>query len=471
MKKFVARILAAVILIGSLAVSMPVHGTDNADLNDFLAIFAGSGWSMITLADYDPENDPNAEDIVLNFALSFGVYVEGRQDMLDTADFGMIAIDEEWYTHEFLSTSHVETNMYRFFGIADFEHRSIAPFVLEDDRYIVTLANGGGVEIQTSIAQLQDNQDGTLSVRLHTYHSWGDEPIGEHYSLAVVQPTADGSYHLLYWQFDAPANAQLPVREPIQDALPESTITTNTDEITVLIDGSPLIFADQPPIIIDGRTLVPLRIVFEALGFDVDWNQMQQAATLERGADQILILIGEASFITNGETTQLDVPAQIINGRTMLPLRAVLASVGYNLDWDGATRTVLITSPSQEAAPGQPTNLREFFAANDDELQEIIYEVQQETLAVATYAGIELTADIFVYGDHTLVYEFTYGPNTVFHSSVESDLDAALDDMTDFQTQMATQMRQEMEINTLYIIMRYLDSTGTTLAERTFAGH
>jgi len=112
----------------------------------------------------------------------------------------------------------------------------------------------------------------------------------------------------------------------------------------VTIDGRPVSFADQPPVIIDGRTLVPVRGVFEALGFDVDWDASNQRATLTREGDTVIITVGSASFTTNGVSHTLDVPAQIIGSRTMLPFRAVVESVGYSVGWNGATSTVVIST-------------------------------------------------------------------------------------------------------------------------------
>ena len=127
----------------------------------------------------------------------------------------------------------------------------------------------------------------------------------------------------------------------------------HANEINVTIDGVAVDFEGQPPVIVDGRTLVPVRGVFEALGFNVDWHQPTQTATLTSADYAIIISIGSGSFTTNGASHILDVPAQIIGGRTMLPIRAVLESVGYNVDWEAATATVLISteSPSSFAAP------------------------------------------------------------------------------------------------------------------------
>jgi len=122
------------------------------------------------------------------------------------------------------------------------------------------------------------------------------------------------------------------------------TIAVYANQIRVTADGQPVDFAGQQPVIVDGRTLVPVRAVFEHLGFVVEWDTPTQTATITRGNDIILITIGSAEFTTNGDSHMFDVQAQIIGGSTMVPIRLPLESVGYNLNWDGTTNTVLITS-------------------------------------------------------------------------------------------------------------------------------
>ena len=87
-----------------------------------------------------------------------------------------------------------------------------------------------------------------------------------------------------------------------------------------------------------------MRGVFEQLGFIVSWNGDLRQATLTNDNFSVILTIGSDIFTTNGINHTLDVPAQIVSGSTMLPIRAVLESVGYYLDWDSATRTVLITT-------------------------------------------------------------------------------------------------------------------------------
>jgi len=95
-------------------------------------------------------------------------------------------------------------------------------------------------------------------------------------------------------------------------------VTVHTDnEISVTINGVAVIFEDQQPTIVDGRTLIPVRGVFEALGFEVDWDGYTATASLSRHDYAVFISIGSATFLTNGTSHALDVPAQIINGRTI----------------------------------------------------------------------------------------------------------------------------------------------------------
>ncbi|MCL2573096.1 MAG: leucine-rich repeat domain-containing protein [Defluviitaleaceae bacterium] len=129
-------------------------------------------------------------------------------------------------------------------------------------------------------------------------------------------------------------------------------IALSANEIGVTIDGVAVDFEGQGPTIVDGRTLVPVRGVFEHLGFDVDWEQDTQTATLIRDYLIITITVGDEKFgieqVTPGQEASgggfLDVPAQIIEGRTLLPIRTVLESIGYFVDWDGVTSTVNVSS-------------------------------------------------------------------------------------------------------------------------------
>jgi len=117
------------------------------------------------------------------------------------------------------------------------------------------------------------------------------------------------------------------------------------NEINVTIDSVAVDFEGQPPTIVDGRTLVPVRDVFEAMGLYVSWNQTEQTATIMHYSGfEINITIGSDTFIADSVQLPLDVPARIINGRTMLPIRAVVESIGYYVGWNQYTSTINIVT-------------------------------------------------------------------------------------------------------------------------------
>ncbi|MBO5560746.1 MAG: copper amine oxidase N-terminal domain-containing protein [Firmicutes bacterium] len=96
-------------------------------------------------------------------------------------------------------------------------------------------------------------------------------------------------------------------------------------------------------VIVDSRTLVPVRGVFEELGYTVDWDGETKTATL-KGEKTVVIVSGETTFTVDGEVVTPEVPQQIIEGRFMLPLRAVGEAIGADVDWEAETKTVIITT-------------------------------------------------------------------------------------------------------------------------------
>lgn len=115
------------------------------------------------------------------------------------------------------------------------------------------------------------------------------------------------------------------------------------DGISITVDGN-LLQTDTPAQIIEGRTMVPLRAIFEAVGADVKWNSTDKSISANKGDISINMKIDSSSFEVNGEEKSLDVPPQIINGRTMLPVRAVAESLDCDVEWDNGSKTVIITT-------------------------------------------------------------------------------------------------------------------------------
>lgn len=115
------------------------------------------------------------------------------------------------------------------------------------------------------------------------------------------------------------------------------------DDISIEIDGKPLVF-DVPPRIENGRTLVPFKAIFEALGLKIDWIGDMRIATAYNEDMNVSIKIDAPYGNINGELIKLDVPAKIVNGRTLVPLKFISEAFGNEVKWDAEKRLVSITS-------------------------------------------------------------------------------------------------------------------------------
>lgn len=122
--------------------------------------------------------------------------------------------------------------------------------------------------------------------------------------------------------------------------------------ITLVINGV-TINTDSPPIAENGRTLAPMRTIVEALGYIVSWDSKTQKMGIYDPETQdlrIALTIGsKAAKVSTGiygvmDEQILDVPAKVINGRTMVPVRFIAESLGCSVAWNGETKTVSIVS-------------------------------------------------------------------------------------------------------------------------------
>ncbi|MDO5398960.1 MAG: copper amine oxidase N-terminal domain-containing protein [bacterium] len=136
----------------------------------------------------------------------------------------------------------------------------------------------------------------------------------------------------------------------ISAAAAASAVCASAQDVTVIVDGSPIAF-DQPPVILDGCTLVPMRAIFEAPGATVEWNGDTRTVTSTRGNVVIEMTIDSPFMRVIDYTLTLDVPAQIINERTMVPVRAVSEALDCEVVWDGNTQTVNILSNNTAVTP------------------------------------------------------------------------------------------------------------------------
>lgn len=128
-----------------------------------------------------------------------------------------------------------------------------------------------------------------------------------------------------------------------------STIVSFADSGSIMIrlDGADLV-SDSPPVIENGRTLVPARAVFEAMGGTVNWSDASREVTVKVNNVNIMLKIDSKKAYINGTEKTIDVPARIIKNRTMIPVRFVSESIGCQVSWDDENRIVSIVSPTWE---------------------------------------------------------------------------------------------------------------------------
>ena len=125
-----------------------------------------------------------------------------------------------------------------------------------------------------------------------------------------------------------------------------SAVTLNTyaaDDIKVVIDNENQSY-DQMPVIMNDRTLVPLRGIFEALGAEVDWIDATKTIIGSKNDKTVILQVGNTTASMNNKKVTLDVSPTIVNSRTMVPVRFVSEALGANVEWVADTRTVVIKS-------------------------------------------------------------------------------------------------------------------------------
>ncbi len=115
------------------------------------------------------------------------------------------------------------------------------------------------------------------------------------------------------------------------------------NDITVFLDGKEIEF-DVKPQIMNERTMVPMRAIFETLGSEVDWDDSTKTVTAAKDGTEIIMNVGYSQMFVNLEPVTIDVPPVIVDSRTLVPLRAISESFKCNVDWDEDTYTVTITS-------------------------------------------------------------------------------------------------------------------------------
>jgi lysozyme len=159
-----------------------------------------------------------------------------------------------------------------------------------------------------------------------TFAGWGGSVSGTANPLAL---TMDGDKSVVA-TFERTVS---PDQHVVRMSVGSRTATVDSQEIML----------DTPPVVVDGRTLVPLRAVIEGLGGTIAWIPDTRSIDIALNGRTLQMQIGNRTAIVQGEAVAMDVPAAIMNGRTVLPVRFVAEHLGAVVDWEQLTRTITIT--------------------------------------------------------------------------------------------------------------------------------
>ncbi|WP_284645693.1 stalk domain-containing protein [Paenibacillus silviterrae] len=127
-------------------------------------------------------------------------------------------------------------------------------------------------------------------------------------------------------------------------------------EIGIEIDGSKLTAVG---LLVDGRTMVPMRAIFEKLQSEVIWDQEKQSVTATKGDTTVKLIIGDVSARVNNKTNTLDVPPMLVEGTTYVPLRFVSESLGAKVDYDANRSIALVHTAGSDATSDSHTRPNE----------------------------------------------------------------------------------------------------------------
>ncbi len=138
-----------------------------------------------------------------------------------------------------------------------------------------------------------------------------------------------------------------------------TAVFAGSENITVILDGATLSF-DVEPQIVNDRTMVPMRAIFEAMGASVDWDGETRKITSVKGDKTVEMTADESVMSVNGESVALDAAPFITDGRTLVPVRAIAESFGSDVSWLSGSRTVLILNDAENSVVNAKIKIKNY---------------------------------------------------------------------------------------------------------------
>lgn len=328
----------------------------DGDLNNELVTVESSGISVYRMEDSGVVFlGALNKDLIANYGDSYAnvfTVTEGRKQYVGLEVYGKTINSYAMYLYDL----NPETDDFK--QILSIERESnedgTEEKVWAKDKTYYSYTNGGG--IQTSVNPNNYSGCGEAAEAALADTAPGMVLSGSMQNRLESSDIAGGDYHITVFASGIDAKTYIKAtglrfsEKPIvlfEDYSRLSELAVVPDIVTVTVDGETVQFLNQDPVIVDGRTLVPVRGVFEALGAEVEWIGETSQVVVTAGETTITLTLDSEEYYVNGEVKTLDVPAQLMNDRTMVPLRAISESLGCNVDWNDETKTVTILSTGE----------------------------------------------------------------------------------------------------------------------------
>ncbi|UMZ74702.1 copper amine oxidase N-terminal domain-containing protein [Natranaerofaba carboxydovora] len=182
------------------------------------------------------------------------------------------------------------------------------------------------------------------------------------YMISTTHWVEPGANFLVEVQGEEPEEADEEVDEDVDEDVEKEDTFEGYDVAQIEVDGES-VEGDVPAVNLEGRTMVPLRFVSEAMGADVDWDEETETAIVstegEASSSAVGIEAGDHGTFEGHSVIQVEVDGEIVEGdvpainlaeRTMVPLRFVSEAMGEEVDWDDETNTAIVTTLEEEEA-------------------------------------------------------------------------------------------------------------------------
>lgn len=181
----------------------------------------------------------------------------------------------------------------------------------------------------------------------------------------------------------------------VSDGTVGKTLTLVVDDPIMQVNGVSAEIDPEggtAPVIVSGRTLVPIRAIIENMGGSVEWNAEKRESVLTYGEDVIRLTIDSETAYLNENASVLDTAPTIINGRTMLPIRFIAEGFGFDVDWDEAEKTITI---SEKAVAESDTTSESGSVTETDENAPVVYMTEDITpeALVEIYEKLDFNAE------------------------------------------------------------------------------